>query len=335
MKIAICHTKPCNNAIIAFDAFRNGLKLHGDEFIDIQGFDDVKKIDQCDAAVMVSYPDLVELGYKFCDEPHIKRERQFWSIINTFRGECYKKCVESKKRILCIDSGVLNFKRGSSVSNNVYQIGWDSIKGLGQYYNNNSPSDRWNKLDKELKDWEYSGVHIVIFGQVRWGVGSQHIDIKGWYRNTLNALIDNNVLVDHAAVLRLHPNAQEEPFPKKTMNLKFTRDGNTFLQDIQKALCTLSFSSHSIVEAVLNGRPSFCCSKLSMGYPLFYIDNPGKCVELQQTMPDREKVIQWLCDLCYTQWSVEEINMGLAWSHLRPHTLKVEDVGFNSMLCKL
>lgn len=333
MKIAICHTKPCTNALIAFDAFKNGLKLHGDQFVDVQGFDDIKKIEQCDAAVMVSYPDLVELGYKFCDEQHMERQRQFWSIINTFRGECYKKCVETKKRMLCIDSGLLNFKRGFNVSDNVYQVGWDSIKGLGKYYNVNSPSDRWQKLGKELKDWDYSGIYIVIFGQVRWGVGSQHIDIKGWYRNTINRLIDNEV--PNKILLRCHPNSQDEPFPKKEINIKFSKGQSTFLEDIDKALCTISFSSHSIVEAVLNGRPSFCCSKLSMGYPLFYLEDIGTCVTAQKAMPDRERTLQWLYDLCYTQWSVEEINSGLAWKHLRPHTLKVKDVRFNDMLNKL
>lgn len=333
LRIGLAHTKPCANQFAVYEAFREGLKMHGDEHVDIIGFDDIKKIPSCDAVAMVSYPDIVELGYKFCDEQHTQRERQFWSLINTYRGEVYKTCVQNKKRMICIDSGVINFKRGQEDHDNVYQIGYDRIKGLGNYYNVNSPPDRWLSLGKELHDFDYSGVHVVIFGQVRFGVGSQHVDIRQWYRQALNEVFAKTKT--HKVVLRLHPNSQDEPFPVKNMNLKFTNNSRSLREDIEKAYCTISFSSHSIVESVLYGRPSFCCSKTSMGYPLFYIKDAGEAIEKQQQMPQKEQILQWLYDLCYTQWSVSEIKAGLCWSHLRPHALKVDDARFDDMLDQL
>jgi hypothetical protein len=335
MKIGLAHTKPCENQRIVYEAFREGLAANYDSYIDILGFDDIKKIDHCDAVVMISYPDIVELGYKFCDETHYPRESRFWSIINTFRGEVYKKCVESRKRILCIDSGVLGFRRGQGqdVGDNIYQVGWDKIKGLGNYYNNNSPSDRWEKLGFHLADWTYDGVHIIIFGQVQYGVGSQHVSIKQWYRDSINKIL--NVSSERRIVIRLHPNCQDDPFPVKTLNLKFTKGHRKLSDDVEKAFCTISFSSHSIVQSVIYGRPSFSCSKLSMGYPLFHIDNLSDIFARQNLMPERSKVEQWLNDLCYTQWAVSEIKQGLCWNHLRPYTLRIEDAGFDNMLSEL
>ncbi len=331
MLIGLAHTKPCDNQRIVFEAFAKGLHKHGDDCVAIYGFNDLPLVKKCDAVAMISYPDIVELGYKFCDEQHNIRNKQFWSIINTFRGEVYKTCIEQKKRMLCIDSGVINFKRGTSIKDTYYQIGWDKIKGLGKYYNENSPDDRWVAQHKELKDFSYDGVHIVIFGQVQYGVGSQHVDIKQWYRNSINEF--RSLDKDTKIVMRLHPNSQKEPFPQKNLNIKFST-GKNFKEDISKAMCTYSFSSHSIVESILEGRPSFCNSKLSMGYPLFYAPDALFAFTNRFNMPQRSEIMQWLYNLCYTQWSVLEIQEGKMWDHLRPHTSKVEDAGFDDMLCK-
>lgn len=334
MRIALAHTKPCKNQYLVYDALREGLKLHGDEAINLIGFDSIKKIPEYDAVVMISYPDIVELGYKFCDgEPHEKRDKTFWSMINVFRGEIYKKCLESKKRMLCIDSGVIGYRRGQNVGDNYYQVGWDSIKGLGKYYNSNSPSDRWEKLGKTLEPMNYDGGYVVVFGQVRYGVGSQHRDIKMWYRETINKVLD--ITQDHKILLRLHPNVDDPPFPAKHKNVKFSSVDSTFEDDVKKAFCTISFSSHSIVQAVLMGKPSFCTSRVSMGYPLFKIDDVSDIFTKRLEMPSREETLQWLYDLSYTQWSVGELRDGSAWNFLRPNALKVEDVRFDDMLCKL
>ena len=69
-----------------------------------------------------------------------------------------------------------------------------------------------------------------------------------------------------------------------------------------------------------------------MGYPLFYVDSADKVKDC--VMPPRDKILQWLYDLAYTQWSVSEIKNGTMWNHLRPHALKVQDARFDNMLCK-
>jgi len=329
MLIGLAYTKPGDNQDIVFKAFKEGLKAHGDSFRDIRYFQDLRHVHDCDAVVMVSYPDIASYNYKFSDEAQMSRRRHY-SIVNDFRVQIYQKCAVNKKRLLCIDSGVLNFERGRAVENNTYQMGWDCIKGLGRYYNENSPPDRWNLLNKELKPWRFEGNYILVFGQVQFGVGSQHIDIDKWYKDVIFAILNKSKATQ--VVIRLHPNDQDWPFPtKENINFKFVSPKVDLLEHLKGAKVSVSFTSHAIVQSVLEGVPSFCCSKASMGYPLFYTNSVADVVDNRTNMPSREDTLQWLYNLAYTQWNVTEIKEGLPWNHLRKH-VRDTDVRFDNML---
>ena len=313
-KIGIAWTKKGYNAEIVNKAFKDGLASHGDTCIDIRFFNDLKFIKDCDAVFCVGYPDLVPYGFKFSNEPQIVRP-QYYSIVNSFRIEVFKECFNKKKRILFLDSGVIGFNRIQRADENFYQIGWDNIKGIGVYFNKNKPDDRWKMLGRELKDWRDGGSYVLIFGQVRYGVGSQHIDIHTWYKQAIDSVLNTDK--DLQVALRLHPNSREPPFATKDhLRYKFIRD-NPFEEDISKALYTISFSSHSLVESILSGVPSVCNSELSMGYPLFHVSDIAYSMKKYKEMPSREETLQWLYNLCYTQWSVTEIRNGIAWNHLK------------------
>lgn len=333
MLIGLCYTKPGFNGDVVFDAFKQGLSLHGDSFVEIKYFNDLKKIEDCDAVIMISYPDLGYSRIRFCEEHEQKYPRETiggHSVINAFRTEIYRKCVTFKKRMMCVDSGVIGFERKYNATENVYQIGWDKIKGLGKYYNQNSPSDRWDALGKKCRKFSDKGRYVLLFGQVRYGVGSQHVDIFHWYRDVINYIDSRDK--ETKIVVKLHPNSLDRPFSVKEFNLKFINN-LSFDELVRDASLTLSYSSHSIVESVISGTPSWCCSQLSMGSPLFHISSLDEMFTKQ--IPSHDEVLQWLYDLCYTQWSVSEIKNGKTWEHLRPHTTRIEDVGFENMLCKL
>lgn len=326
LKIALCHTKPGYNGDVVLKAFREGLLAHGDTFIDIKYFNETKKLSECDAAFVISYPDLATSGILICDEfkDRYKRDKQRGgdSVINSFRTDIYKKCILLDKRMLCLDSGVMNFERNQKADENTYQLGWDTIKGLGNYYNLNSPPDRFNSLNINIEPWKYKEGHILIFGQVQYGVGSQHVNIMHWYREIINNI--GNLLPKEKMMFRLHPNSLEKPFhEKKAFRLKHS-GGQPIINDLTNAKLTISLSTHSIVESVINGVPSFAFSKLSMGSPIFHVNSIEEMIKKykKQDMPKQEDVSQWFYDLAYTQWKVSEISSGSAWNHLRPHYKK-------------
>ena len=52
------------------------------------------------------------------------------------------------------------------------------------------PSDRWNKLNIDLKEWRKNNDnnHIIICGQIPWDASNQHIDINKWLFETSNKI---------------------------------------------------------------------------------------------------------------------------------------------------
>ena len=80
--------------------------------------------------------------------------------------------------------------------------------------------------------------------------------------------------------------------------------------------CCITRTSAGIIPAILNGVPSISEDDYNICNPvsdrdLSNIENILK--------PDRE---QWVNDLCYAEWSMDELLTGEAWSHLRPHVNK-------------
>lgn len=326
MIIAIAHTKIGQKADYAYRAFEEGAKAHGDSCVHITSHDDIKKIKDCDIVFQVAYPFLAH-KYVFCDEFGFGKSpippENVYSQVNTFRLSVFDEAIKYRKRLLSIDSALLGFKRETLDS--YYQISFDSIKGLGKYYNENSPSDRFEKLNIEVKPWRKNGNHILTHGQVLYGVGSQHVDINKWMKKFIVNYFEspNRKIKKH--FFRGHPNAQHSLKSDQKVQRMVSFSKDTLEADFTNCWCSVTFCSHIIAESIVRGIPCISCSKTSMGYPLFHSDNPIEDC-MNPPMPDRQ---QWLNDIAYTQWHTDEIKDGTAWAHYRQHALKTADVDWD------
>lgn len=329
MKVIIAHTKVGEHADFVYSALEKGCKAHGDTVQHIHSVPEVRHIADADVVMQVSYP-FIAHKYVFCDEYDYcpASSSDVRSPINHFRMEVFEAAVRNKKRLLSLDSGLLNFVRRSN--KNYYQLSYDSIKNLGKFYNYNSPSDRFDELGIEIKPWKTDNVgNVVVFGQVRYGVGSQHVDVRSWMRAWMCQYLEIEHPNRHPILFRGHPNNPNEYRTEKIGKLKrikFSSAAN-FKKDLLKAACAVTFCSHVIAETVVEGIPSFCYSKTSMGYPLFMANSMDDILNLK--FPERE---QWLYDMAYTQWYTTELENGVAWNHYRPHALKIEDVDWDAMV---
>lgn len=327
-KIAICHTKNGDNAKYVNKAFKMGLAACGDQAYEVKNNNDYKFIDKCDAIFMISYPFLTTKGYKFCDEYGDQKLSAFKHAAlspSQIRLDVFKRACKNHIRAICLDSGVMHFsKRPGLVRTNYYQMGYDCIKGLGQYYNKKSPPDRFKKLGLKVKPWRSNGDHILLVGQVRFGVGSQHIDIYKWYHMALNEI---RQYTDRPVIFRAHPNdiRHSRIYQDQSFDVKYSKH-HDLASDLKNAWCTVSFSSHAAVESIMKGVPCISCSKLSMTYPetaapISQIENPP--------IFSRE---QFLYNLAYTQWHPNEIAEGKAWGHLRPFIDDIKHDDFERLL---
>ena len=209
--------------------------------------------------------------------------------------------IEQQKKIgadiVILETGFLN--RGDGKTNH-YAVGLNGLNGRGDYRNKNSPPDRRKKLGVILQDWN-QGKHVVLCGQVPWDASVDFTNHREWLEKTARALY---LYTNRTVIFRPHPKCKMAPI---TGTVYSTR---SLENDLMDAWAVVTFNSNTAVEAVILGIPVFAADAGSMAMPvanaeLSRIEDPEK--------PDRE---QWLNDLCYAQWTPEEMKEGLAWRHL-------------------
>lgn len=323
MKIAICHTKQSENANQVYEAFDKGVSRHGDTAVHIE-FGNISAMDGCDVFFMVSYPNVVCEDYIFCDDfPEYIPEKQPSNHMNNFRLEVWKKAKEQNKRMIVLDTGVIGYNRNiGRNSQDYYQLSFDCIKNLGRYYTENSPPDRFNRFRRPIMPWQKfnNEGNVLLIGQVRYGIASQHIDIQKWYRIVYETVMNTaNPPFRGRIGFRNHPNGQPiKDILNKCSKLKELQP-RSYRHDLLSSTCTITFSSQAAIESVIMGVPVVACSKVCLGYEFMGI---GLAKFQRPAEFPRE---QWLYNLAYTQYNVEEMAEGLAWDMLRPHVFKIED----------
>jgi len=85
--------------------------------------------------------------------------------------------------------------------------------------------------------------------------------------------------------------------------------GGTLMDAFKNAHCAITWNSNSAVEAAINGLPVFVFDEGSMAWAV-----AGHQLRLDLFRPERDV---WLRHLAYCQWTVEELENGEAWKHLR------------------
>lgn len=165
-------------------------------------------------------------------------------------------------------------------------LGFNGLNGRADFRNKNSPPDRAQSWTHKLKPWRSTpGNYILLLGQVEGDASTRGVDLGEYYRRIL--------ATDYGLPVRYRPHPLYE------------EQSCSLAEDLQNAHMAVTWNSNAAVEAVLSGVPTIIEDEGSMAYPMRYReDNP---------CPDRW---QWLCDLAYAQWTLDEIRSGEAWQHL-------------------
>ena len=216
-----------------------------------------------------------------------------------------------------------------------YKVGLNHFTyNEGIFFNEDSPSDRWLKIQKEqdieIKPWRqdtYDDSKYILF------LLQNPID------TSLNPLITSGEKYDDWIIktikqiknitskkikVRLHPRFQGRFSTTRMIqeNVEIsnnydgwnkTNGGDSLYKDLEKAWCCVTFSSNAATEAICEGVPVINLHNSSFSWPVSYhtldiLTNPVIRCDFDRT--------QWLYDCAYTQWTMEEINSGVVHKRL-------------------
>jgi len=289
MKVALCYTKNTPKGRLIYDHLKRGILANGDLPVEL-GFapSDIKQLDRCSVSVQI------------CEyNPHSNKKE------NLVRKRIKKTQEKAHRRRVIVDTGFICNGRTTDTTSSYMALGYDNIKRRAKYYNENSPSDRFDALGIKIKPWRHDGRHIVVFGQNEIGVSSYHTDIIGWFEKTIAYL---NNTYKRPVIYRTHPN--QKVFPKGNYTLKpFV--GNPIENDLEDAWCAVAFTTNAAIDAVIHGIPVFVGDDMNMAWD---VAEKNIANLKSPAMPDRE---QWLYNLAYAQWSIKELATKQPWEHLR------------------
>ena len=204
------------------------------------------------------------------------------------------------KKVIVLEVGGL--KRGTT-----WKVGINGINRDANFGPSGNNSDRATELGLKLKPWSLGGDRIIICGQH--DKSNQWKDMptmSTWVMNTIDTIRERT---DMDIVWRPHPRCpvtgieheyknvrREEP-----VHIKNTYDDFDF--DCTGAYAVVNWSSNPATQAVMQGVPVFT-GPSSLAYPV------GNKDFTTIGMPKRPDRTQWLNDIAYTEWTLEEIAEG-------------------------
>jgi len=319
MKVAICYTKRRTEEIM--ESFTKGVIKSGDEIELIKSKEDLPKLESCDISFQIAEVTRYE-SLCFHSDPNGMAEEGY------MRVAIKNKMIELDRQRIMLDCGILDDDRNRNINERYYSIGVDGIKRGANFYNQNSPKDRFKKRKLRIKEWRPSGDNILIIGQTHYGAGLAHVgtesdpmsnmwtDPTDYYQNLVKRVQE---YTDRPIVFRTHPIGDKEirnrirP-PEGVDNITLTDATKvTMDEDLKNVWCAVTRTSNGAVDAVFNGVPVITEDPICLAY-----DVAGHTIKKIED-PEKPSRTQWLYDMSYAEWSLEEMRQGLAWQHLERH----------------
>jgi len=231
------------------------------------------------------------------------------------------------KRLIIIDTPVL---LRSTQNGPLYRrVGIDSLfADWGVFNNHNVSAERRNMLFKKnelkLSNLRDNKGSIIIFMQRFFDAS-----LKGRerfrsdrYLNWLNmVLTDIRKESEREIIIRPHPESLRDSIESnliesfrntlKYHDVHFDTEKSPIQEALQGAFASVTFNSGSAIDSLLHGIPCVVYDPGSFAWSI----TPHSVEQLDDIkMPDIE---QWLNELAYVDWGLDEMESGMTWQHLR------------------
>lgn len=242
-------------------------------------------------------------GIACCQDDHDADAAVIWSTLWAGRMKANREVWQNyrpKRPVIVLEVGGLS--RGET-----WRIGINGVNGSACFGVQGNGPARAQELGLTLHPWRASGSKIVICLQ-RSDSQQWHAmpDMRSWVRDTIHEI---RKYTDRPIVIRPHPRQRvdlvgldaEIDLPKQIMH---TYDDFDFPRTLSDAWAVVCWSSNPGWQSILAGVPAFVGPD-SLAGPMGTWD--FSCIE-NPIMPDRQ---QWLNDLAYCEWRLDEIRRGL------------------------
>jgi hypothetical protein len=246
------------------------------------------------------------------------------------RLELVERAKAKGIKIITFDGGLLSsFGNVSTYPNHYWRVSLYSPMNNGDFLSDNSPSDRWEMLEKEFnvqyKPWRRSNpedpILFVLQPKDNWSMNE--LDPIRWFKDVYEKI---RPLTKRKFIARPHPNhvdAIAQRLNEFPSDVEVAIGPKHFIGDEKKyyrfhfqeaiANChaVVTHNSTASTDSCVRGIPTFCTSDLALCWPVANTD----LTKIET--PDRPDRTQWLNDLGYKLWSTKEIKSGAVFKRFK------------------
>ncbi len=168
--------------------------------------------------------------------------------------------------------------------------------------------------------WKQDGEYILLCMQKVGDASLRGADVFQWTEDTVNNIRNHT---DRKIVIRPHPLYRKSKL-HNTLKEKVLRVADVHWQEadvtksdfvsidkqLKNAWCTVTYSSGTGVDAVINGIPNVACDKGSMVYEV----SSKEISEVEN--PFTGDKTEWVNKIAHCQWSIDEFESGECWEHV-------------------
>ena len=168
--------------------------------------------------------------------------------------------------------------------------------------------------------WKQDGDYILLCMQKVGDASLRGADVFAWTEKSVNQIRQHT---DRKIIIRPHPLyrklAQHNKLQENVLRIANVHWQEADLrkpgfvpitEQLKKAWCTVTYSSGTGIDAVINGVPNVACDTGSMVYDVSTKD----ISEIEN--PYRGEKKQWTNKIAHCQWNISEFESGECWEHV-------------------
>ena len=198
---------------------------------------------------------------------------------------------------------------------------WDDAEWGFEHINHNRSKKVFerNGYDPNVP-WKQDGQYILLCMQKVGDASLRGADVFQWTEDTVNNIRNHT---DRQIVIRPHPLYRKSKL-HNTLKEKVLAVADVHWQEadvtkpdfvtidkqLKNAWCTVTYSSGTGVDAVINGIPNVACDKGSMVYEV----SSKEISEVEN--PFTGDKTEWANKIAHCQWSISEFESGECWEHV-------------------
>jgi|TARA_B100001093_G_scaffold160658_1_gene152987 hypothetical protein len=203
----------------------------------------------------------------------------------------------------------------NSSETQMFRVGLNSCTGQGIFWNQDLPKERYEAFKKQFNfcdgpPQDNKDGPIVFLAQTE--TGWQFDDLEPYHKFANRTLKQIREITERKIIYRTHPKLDPRSPLKKCIegieNLEVHNcpvSRRTLFESLNGAYACVTHSSSGALEAVTEGIPTFALSKRAFGSPMYLTDI--KDINNAFQFFEWDKRHQWLYNLAYTSWSIEEL----------------------------